>query len=128
METQQATFACTPKAQLVFCRSGFRSQQACRAPIEQEALMTCRAMPVLFVAASGLVAMASASAELPGSTAATGETAVVTFHAEGTQIYECKTAPDGKLAWQFREPVATLLLDGKTVGRHYAGPSWAHVD
>ena len=90
--------------------------------------MTCRAMPVLFVAASALAAMASASAELPASIASTGGTAVATFHAEGAQIYECKIAPDGKLAWQFREPVATLLLDGKTVGRHYAGPSWAHMD
>ena len=28
----------------------------------------------------------------------------------------------------FREPIATLLLDGKTVGRHYAGPNWEHSD
>ena len=27
-------------------------------------------------------------------------------------------------AWTFREPVATLLRDGATVGRHFAGPSW----
>jgi hypothetical protein len=32
------------------------------------------------------------------------------------------------LAWTFREPIATLLLDGKTVGRHYAGPTWEHND
>ena len=30
--------------------------------------------------------------------------------------------------WTFREPIATLLLDGKTVGRHYAGPNWEHMD
>ena len=35
---------------------------------------------------------------------------------------------DGKLAWAFREPIATLLVDGKTVGRHYAGPNWEHID
>jgi len=28
----------------------------------------------------------------------------------------------------FREPIATLLADGKTVGRHYAGPNWEHSD
>ena len=28
----------------------------------------------------------------------------------------------------FREPIATLLMDGKTVGRHYAGPSWELTD
>ena len=37
---------------------------------------------------------------------------------------ECRADASGKLAWQFREPVATLLVDGKTVGRHYAGPTW----
>jgi hypothetical protein len=30
--------------------------------------------------------------------------------------------------WTLREPIATLLLDGKTVGRHYAGPNWEHMD
>jgi hypothetical protein len=71
-------------------------------------------MRVLFVTASALVTMASASAELPASIASRGETAVATFHAEGAQIYECKTGLDGKLVWQFREPVATLLLGGNT--------------
>jgi hypothetical protein len=52
----------------------------------------------------------------------------VTFHAEGAQVYECKAGNDGKLAWSFREPIATLILDGKTAGRHYAGPNWEHVD
>jgi Protein of unknown function (DUF3455) len=59
---------------------------------------------------------------------------IVTLHAMGSQIYECKPDP-GKpaseghaLTWQFREPVAALLLDGKSVGRHYAGPSWDHID
>ena len=31
-------------------------------------------------------------------------------------------------AWQFREPIAALLIDGRTVGRHYAGPSWELAD
>jgi Protein of unknown function (DUF3455) len=50
------------------------------------------------------------------------------FHAEGAQIYECKSGSDGKLVWQAREPIATLLLDGMTVGRHFAGPTWEHND
>jgi hypothetical protein len=69
-----------------------------------------------------------ASADVPAAVAAPGETIVATFHAEGSQIYECKANPDGKLAWQFREPIATLVLDGKTVGRHYAGPKWELAD
>ena len=36
--------------------------------------------------------------------------------------------PSGRLVWRFREPIATLLLDGKTIGRHYAGPSWELAD
>src|SRR5437667_7455713 len=76
-----------------------------------------------------LLAIASAAhAQIPAAIAAAGETAVATFHAEGAQVYECKAGADGKLAWSFREPIATLLLDGKTVGRHYAGPNWEHVD
>ena len=53
---------------------------------------------------------------------------MLTLHAEGAQVYECKAGADGKLAWAFREPIATLLVDGKTVGRHYAGPNWEHID
>jgi Protein of unknown function (DUF3455) len=70
----------------------------------------------------------TALADVPLALAAPGESAVVTLHAEGAQVYECKAGNDGKLAWAFREPIATLLLDGKTVGRHYAGPNWEHVD
>jgi Protein of unknown function (DUF3455) len=57
-----------------------------------------------------------------------GETLVTTIHAEGAQVYECKADASGALAWQFREPVATLLSNGKTLGRHYAGPTWELAD
>jgi Protein of unknown function (DUF3455) len=51
--------------------------------------------------------------------------AVVLFaHGEGAQVYQCEPGADGRLAWTFREPIATLIADGKTVGRHYAGPTW----
>ena len=53
---------------------------------------------------------------------------MLTVHAEGAQVYECKAGADGKLGWAFREPIATLMADGKTVGRHYAGPNWEHSD
>ena len=70
----------------------------------------------------------AAETPLPEAIAAPGETVVLTMHAEGAQVYECKMGSDGKLAWAFREPIATLLVDGKTVGRHYAGPNWEHSD
>ena len=77
---------------------------------------------------SGSLVNAIAAEPLPDAIAAPGESIVLTLHAEGAQIYECKAGSDGKLAWAFREPIATLLADGKTVGRHYAGPSWEHSD
>ncbi|QOZ44257.1 hypothetical protein XH89_12740 [Bradyrhizobium sp. CCBAU 53340] len=64
----------------------------------------------------------------PEAIQAPGEQTVAVLFAEGAQIYECKPAADGKLAWSFREPIATLLENGKTVGRHYAGPNWEHQD
>jgi hypothetical protein len=84
----------------------------------------------LFLLASiGAAAHTSAAAaQVPPALAAPGENAVLTLHAEGAQIYECKGGNDGKLVWAFREPIATLLIDAKTVGRHYAGPNWEHVD
>ena len=70
----------------------------------------------------------SAETPLPDAIAAPGEAVALTLHAEGAQVYECKPGSDGKAAWAFREPIATLMLDGKTVGRHYAGPNWEHSD
>ncbi len=64
------------------------------------------------------------TAPLPPAIEAPGETVILTLHAEGAQVYECKADAEGKLAWAFREPIATLFQDGKTVGRHYAGPNW----
>jgi hypothetical protein len=81
----------------------------------------------------GSVPAVQATAQLPSIAA--GETIVATFRAEGAQVYECK--PDASntsasrlqsLTWQFREPIATLILDGKSVGRHFAGPNWDHID
>lgn len=59
---------------------------------------------------------------------APGETVLAMLHAAGSQVYECKPGVAGALVWQFREPIATLLENGMTVGRHYAGPTWELVD
>jgi Protein of unknown function (DUF3455) len=75
-----------------------------------------------------LVLTSQAAAQVPDAIAAPGEAVVATVHAEGAQVYECQADSGGKLVWQFREPIATLLLAGKTVGRHYAGPNWQHSD
>jgi len=74
------------------------------------------------------VSASAAETPLPEALATPGETVVLTAHAEGMQIYECKAGTDGKLAWAFREPVATLIADDKIVGRHFAGPTWQLSD
>jgi hypothetical protein len=84
-------------------------------------------LATVLLAGSALAALATET-PLPEAVAAPGETVVLTLHAEGAQVYECKAGADGKLAWAFREPIATLLADGKTVGRHYAGPNWEYSD
>ena len=77
---------------------------------------------------AALASARAAETPLPAAIAAPGQAIVLAVHAEGAQVYECKAGADGKLSWAFREPIATLLADGKTVGRHYAGPSWEHAD
>ena len=77
---------------------------------------------------SGSAASVAAETPVPAALAAPGEAVVLTAHAEGAQVYECKAGADGKPMWSFREPIATLLVDGKTIGRHYAGPNWEHSD
>jgi Protein of unknown function (DUF3455) len=84
-------------------------------------------LAVLVLTGSCMSAFA-AETPLPEAIAAPGETVVLSVHAEGAQVYECKAGADGKSAWAFREPIATLLADGKTVGRHYAGPNWELSD
>jgi hypothetical protein len=85
--------------------------------------------PLVFMSLiAGVLMAGQAAAQLPDAIAAPGETKVITLYAQGAQVYECTPGPDGKLVWSLREPIATLMLDGKTVGRHYAGPNWDHMD
>jgi Protein of unknown function (DUF3455) len=90
--------------------------------------ISTKAALALLVLSGSLANASAAETPLPAAIAAPGETVVLSAHAEGAQVYECKPAADGKLGWAFREPIATLIADGKTVGRHYAGPSWEQSD
>lgn len=85
---------------------------------------------VLVAAFAATLPASFARAEsVPEQIAAPGEAVVTRVHAEGAQVYECKATSAGQLMWQFREPIATLMLEGnKTVGRHYAGPNWELAD
>jgi len=51
--------------------------------------------------------------------------------ASGVQIYECAAKPDQPSAfeWVFRAPEATLAdRSGRSLGKHYAGPTWESLD
>jgi hypothetical protein len=84
-------------------------------------------LPVISLTASVSAQVSDAIAERDGAV-------IATLHAEGAQVYECKLDPDESqsgartLTWQFREPIAALFVDGKSIGRHYAGPNWDHID
>jgi len=99
--------------------------------------MYCRSKATLpagpLLAAIALCAIPALSAapslaQVPPAIAVPSGIAVLSFHAEGAQIYQCESVSGKKLEWQAREPIATLILDGETVGRHYAGMRWEHID
>ena len=88
------------------------------------------ALMASFVAGGPFVQTATAQTApaIPDTITVTGHEVIYQAHGIGAQIYECRTGTDGKLAWSFREPIATLLQDDKTVGHHYIGPSWQLAD
>jgi hypothetical protein len=63
----------------------------------------------------------NAMAQMPAAIATAEEAIVVTLHAEGAPIYECKAGSDRKLAWILREPMpwasATSPLPQARLGR-----------
>jgi len=74
------------------------------------------------------VAMGATVMREPTPFDSTGKITLLSVQAVGVQIYECHMEDGGRLTWKFREPLATLTLDGKTIGQHYAGPSWQFDD
>lgn len=77
---------------------------------------------VLVICAAG--AQRAQAQDLPEPAVGAATNILMTVQATGVQIYTCAKDSNGQLSWQFREPLATLMVDGKTVGRHFAGPAW----
>ncbi|MFT8776581.1 DUF3455 domain-containing protein [Gluconacetobacter dulcium] len=48
--------------------------------------------------------------------------------AVGAQIYQCKETDSDGLKWMLREPIATLVDGGRTIGTHSRGPTWKIED
>jgi hypothetical protein len=68
--------------------------------------------------------------DVPSKLAApAAEEVILQAHASGSQIYVCQAGTDQKLAWVLKAPEAELFdAGGKSIGRHYAGPTWKHND
>jgi hypothetical protein len=74
------------------------------------------------------MAAAPAAAAPPLPFDLTARTVILSVHAAGAQVYQCKATQGAGAAWTFREPIATLIQGDRTIGRHFVGPHWALDD
>jgi hypothetical protein len=87
---------------------------------------TIRAAITGFLLLAGNPALATD--DMRAALSLSGDEAVLTLHASGVQIYECRANASGALEWAFKAPQADLFLGSERVGRHYAGPTWEYRD
>jgi hypothetical protein len=83
----------------------------------------------MLIAAVSCVSFSSAAQQVPQQLQpAVHQQLLVQVHAQGDQIYTCKT--DGaQFTWALKAPDAKLFTkDGKLFGKHFAGPSWQASD
>jgi uncharacterized protein DUF3455 len=67
----------------------------------------------------------------PALRPAADQTVFVEALASGVQIYECAPKADqaSVFEWSFRAPEAALVdRAGRSLGKHYAGPTWESID
>lgn len=88
------------------------------------ALLALQVIGMVVLIACAIDAQRAQAQDLPDPLSGDAKTILMTVQAEGVQIYNCAKDNTGQLTWQFREPLATLMINGKTVGRHFAGPTW----
>ena len=83
--------------------------------------------------ASALVFVSAAAGalelkDLPKEIAVPNVSTIATVQATDAQIYACSKNAKGALEWTFREPIAALFQDNKSVGHHFVGPTWEFSD
>jgi len=91
-------------------------------------LRIMRSMIVALVAGLSATQAVAQVAQAPAAFGVADRAAVLVVHAVGAQIYECKADPAGRAGWAFREPIASLISEGRSIGRHYLGPTWELAD
>lgn len=84
----------------------------------------------LSACAGGPAAQAYAGKPAPAALQPVGDERVAfTWHAVGSQIYECRASDKGGWAWVFVAPEAELFNQkDEKVGTHGAGPNWTALD
>ena len=90
----------------------------------------CRiALSSLAGAASLLAAFAACGQQVPDQIQPpAGEQLLLQVHAKGDQVYTCQEGVT-QFAWALKAPDAQLFdKDGKSFGKHFAGPSWEAND
>lgn len=98
-----------------------------RVPAGLAAAALCAAL--LGACASGPTAPVNAKPVPANLKPADSEGVAFTWHAIGSQIYECRAADKGGWAWVFVAPEADLFNPkNEKVGTHGAGPHWAALD
>jgi hypothetical protein len=92
------------------------------------AAMLCTGL--LSACATGPAAQPDAGKPAPAALKpADNERAAFTWHAVGSQIYECRAGDKGGWAWVFVAPEADLFNQkDEKVGTHGAGPHWTALD
>ncbi|KAF1026341.1 MAG: hypothetical protein GAK37_02683 [Pseudomonas sp.] len=87
-------------------------------------LLVLQVVGIVVLIVCAIDAQRAQAQDLPDPLSGEANTVVLTVRAEGVQVYNCAKDASDQLTWQFREPLATLMVNGKTVGRHFAGPTW----
>ena len=83
----------------------------------------------MFVCTGSALAQAPALPELPAALKPGELKAYLAVPAKGVQIYLCNKNDAGAFVWTFKGPEAELSdTAGKSIGKHYGGPTWEGSD
>ena len=87
------------------------------------------AAATLLVAASTVLTFTAAAQQVPQQIQPPAtEHLLLQVHAKGDQVYTCK-GDAAQFSWSLKAPDAQLFdKDGKSFGKHFAGPSWEASD